>query len=73
MLPTGTPDTHLCTLSNTCGVLQYGAGGSTINQTNNPICDTKYYTKVQHFGNCLDFIAPVANHVFQVLPENGLN
>ena len=33
-------------------MLQYGAsgaGGSTINQTNNPICDTKYYTKVNSY------------------------
>ena len=29
--------------------LQYGEStGSTIQQTNNPICDTKYYTKVTH-------------------------
>ena len=29
------------------GVLQYAAGsGHTTTQTNNPICDTKYYTKV---------------------------
>lgn len=27
--------------------LQYGEGtGTTVNQTHNPICDTKYYTKV---------------------------
>lgn len=37
-------------------ILQYGEGtGTTTNQTHNPICDTKYYTKVIHAASLCPF------------------